>query len=208
MKSMNVVAIVATLVLAACGSRDWRPATNAKGVEDVNTKAGRSFSDHDANDPSTLALLSSIGGASLKEARREDNSEVAEGFVTVQLVLKDSCEQFQQVVPVDTGVSNGYEATVTNSSLKEEREGHGWFETKCVGKDNSCDQVAILFKHDHEGKRAQAVVTFSKNQYGNYQVLPAQNSGVAMVEADEFLSQRNSKCEVQPKDDTILREQE
>ncbi len=209
MKSINLIVVSCAVALAACGGREWRPAKNNKPVDNINVKAERGFegSGYNPQDPASLALLNSVGGASLKDYEGAEGKQT-EGFVTVSVVLKNSCEQFNQLMPVDTGVSNGVEAEVSNSNLSNETENHGWFETRCIGENKSCNQVAVLFTHSHEGKRAQTVITFAKNQYGKYQVIPAQNSGVVVGDFDEFLSQRNSKCEVQPKDDTILREQD
>lgn len=205
MNSLKIVALVATVTLAACGSRDWRSNQGNK-AEDMNTKAQQSHPFFNSKDASSLELLKSIGGASLTLVQSSDTTETSPSvelktteYAKVEIVMKNSCEHFvQELLPLDTGVSNGVEAEAVRTTVENEQEGHGWLESHCIGKNGSCDQVAVLFRHTHEGKRAETVITFSKNSYGKYSVNPVQNSGVQIVEADEFLKNQNGQCQAQP----------
>lgn len=195
MNSLKIVALVATITLAACGSREWR--ANPNKVKDVNTEAMKSFPNYNAQDPASLELLKSIGGASLSVVETEETPSLTETapetevkpeakpetkpeakkvlYAKVQVVLKDSCEDYVQELPLGNVAEAG-----------EQSEGkHGSFESRCIGKDGSCDQVAVLFKHKAKG--AQAIISFSKNAQGKYTVNPVQLSGVLMLEVDEFL---------------------
>ncbi len=201
MNLLKFVALVATITLAACGSREWR-ANQGNKTPDVNTKANQSHPYYNSQEPAALELLKVIGGASLSVVQTSDTTESSPSldvktveYAKVQIVLKNSCEHFvQELLPMDTGVSNGVEAEVVRSSLENEQEGHGWFESHCIGKDNSCDQVAVLFRHTHEGKRAETVITFSKNSQGKYSVNPVQSGGVLLLEADAFLASPEGQC--------------
>jgi hypothetical protein len=195
MNLIKLSAIAAALVLAACGSREWRSVQNNLG--DTAIKANNRFSGFNAQDPSSLALLKSIGGASFRVT-----PETGEDRGVLTVVMKN-CEQFSQEMQIKDGKEY---ANVSNS--KNSGSANNSFETKCFGEGDSCDQVAVLFTRIEGGKRAQTVLSFKKNQYGLYNVNPVQFVGAVVAEADEFLSQRNERCEVVNKDKTILRSDE
>ncbi|OQW53627.1 MAG: hypothetical protein A4S09_06885 [Proteobacteria bacterium SG_bin7] len=204
MNSLKIVALVVSLALTACGSREWR-ANQGNKARDLNTDSGKAHPYYNSQDPAALELLKSIGGASLSvpQASGDANSASAEAkdaksvFAKLEIVLKGDCEyeHFVQELPLDTGVSNGLEAQAVRSTDKNEQEGHGWLESRCIGKDGSCDQVSILFRHFHEGKRAETTLNFSKNSQGKYSIVPVQNSGVMVMEAEEYLKVQAEKMQ-------------
>lgn len=139
--------------------------------------------------PESKIELSPVAAASLKVSPEQQG----QGKATI-LVAMSNCEQFSTEISIITSNSR--------AGLKNTTRGiEGKAEARCVGADGGCERVVVAFSQTSGGEKSQTDMVFALNEHGIYRV-------VGMPEADEFLSNKNSKCEALPKDETIAYEQD